>query len=581
MEFVSRMVLLPVMAALLFISHHERARMCVLKGRGVAKLEARLCAGEWERYYGALFALCMIAGVLVRVYRFGVLPYGLNQDGAVAGVEAYCLLSNGTDQHGTAWPTYFEAWGYSQMSTLYSYLLIPFIKAMGLSRLTLRLPMLMVSVLSLPLMWDFARRLLGRNYALLVLFLTAICPWHILQSRWALEANLMPHLLLLAMDLLLAGLQKKRWALYLSMLFFGLTPYAYGVACYIVPVILLFGAIYALARRKIGVSDLIVCVAIFFATAGLYFGTMIINAFGLESVRIGPFTLPYFEESLRSREMVFMQENPYPILLSNLYEYLKTCLLQTGGAEHSMIAWTHTLYVFMPPALVCGVAWLWHDRRALARQGEERPLRDGAFLVLLWLAATVVNGLIVASVINRNNAVYYPALLCCAYALYRMGKRLRTGLLAAVTMLCVSFAGLCVTYFTDEAYQARVGEQFNDGLQQALADTWSWDCDRYYITITGAADREKVMTGQVMFAHRIDAAQRSEEEELNGPDGAPNGWYYTERYVYQDFTDFEPDPMECATYIVRQEEKTCFDEADFIVTDYVNYAAAYPRYWAE
>ena len=124
--------------------------------------------------------------------------------------------------------------------------------------------MLLVSLLSLPLVWDFARRMLGKDAALLALFLTAICPWHIVQSRWALEANLMPHVLLLAMDLLFMGMHKKRWALYLSMVFFGLTPYAYGVACYIVPVILLFGAIYAIARRKIRPADLIVCVLIFF-----------------------------------------------------------------------------------------------------------------------------------------------------------------------------------------------------------------------------------------------------------------------------------------------------------------------------
>lgn len=579
MEWISRFVLLPVMAALLFAAHHEKTRARILACPGVARMEKKL--GVLGKYYWLFFALCMATGVLVRVWRFGELPLGMNQDGTVAGVEAYSLLMTGTDQHGTPWPTYFEAWGYSQMSTLYSYLLIPFVKVMGLSKLTLRLPMLLVSILTLPLIWDLARRVLGRNYALLALFLTAVCPWHIIQSRWALEANLMPHILLLAMELLLIGMGKKRFALYASMIFFGLTPYAYGVACYIVPVILLLGAIYCVARKKISIADLIVCMVIFFATSGLYFATMAINAFGLESVTVGPFTLPHFEQSLRSREMAFMQENPYSMILGNLYEYLNTFLIMTDGADHSATRWTHTLYLFMPPALLCGAVWMWHDRRELARAKAETPLRDGAFLVLVWMGSTLVNGLIVGCVINRNNAIYYPALLCCAYALWRMSKRLRVGLLAAVLMIVLSFAGLCGTYFADEEYQASVGEVFNHGLQEALTDTHAWDCDCYYITITGAADREKIMTGQVMFAHRIDSAQRQEYAELCGPDGEPNGWYYTERYVYQDFTDFEPDPMECATYIIRQDEKALFDEADYLITDYGNYAAVYPRYWAE
>ena len=91
------------------------------------------------------------------------------------------------------------------------------------------------------------------------------------------------------------------------------------------------------------------------------------------------------------------------------------------------------------------------------------------------------------------------------------------------------------------------------------------------------SDGQKVMTAQVMFAHHIDYAMRAEEEELRGRDGEPNGWYFTERYVLQDFSDFEPDPMECAVYIVRQQEKALFDEVDYLITDFGDFAAAYPR----
>ena len=89
------------------------------------------------------------------------------------------------------------------------------------------------------------------------------------------------------------------------------------------------------------------------------------------------------------------------------------------------------------------------------------------------------------------------------------------------------------------------------------------------------------MTANVMFAHRIDYAMRAEEEELRGPDGEPNGWYYGERYIYQLFEDFEPDPTECAAYIVSAEETALFDEEDYIIERFGNFAAVYPRYWAE
>ena len=73
---------------------------------------------------------------------------------------------------------------------------------------------------------------------------------------------MLPHVLLLAVDLLLAGMQ-KRWALYLSMVLFGLAPYAYGLAAVSVPFILLPAAVFLAARRKVKPLDLVICVAVF------------------------------------------------------------------------------------------------------------------------------------------------------------------------------------------------------------------------------------------------------------------------------------------------------------------------------
>lgn len=188
MALIGQWVFVPLAVLLLILAFWEPARRRMLGCKGIQRLEKRLTLSE--RGYWAAFALILAAGVWVRCYRFTELPLGMNQDGTMAGVEAFCLLSGGTDQYGTSWPTYFEAWQFSQMSTLYSYLLIPFIKLLGLSKFSLRLPMLLMSLIALPLMWDAARRVAGKNYALAAMFLLALNPWHIVLSRWALEANM-------------------------------------------------------------------------------------------------------------------------------------------------------------------------------------------------------------------------------------------------------------------------------------------------------------------------------------------------------------------------------------------------------
>lgn len=580
MQNLTIFVFFPLTVCALFAAFHGGLRKRILSVNAVAAAEKRM--GGLQRYYWYAFAFVMAAGVFVRCYRFVELPRGINQDGLMAGAEAYSLMMNGTDQFGTSLPTYFEAWGFSQMSTLYSFFLIPFFRLLGVSKFTLRLPMLLVSLAMLPVVWDFARRVLGKGYALITLLLLAVNPWHIIQSRWALEANLMPHLMLLGFYLLYLG-KDKRWTLYLSMVFFGLTPYAYGVACFSTSFFLVFAAIFYVARKKAKVWDVLICVLIFICVAGPYFYTMAINAFGWETAYLGPITMPYMEKSLRSRDMAFGQDNPYYVMVWNLLNHFVTWLFSCGSEKHNEIYWAHTLYRFMPPAVLCGMYLIWKDRRKLAARGEEMELRDGGMLILLWFGAALFNGVMIGGVINRNNTVFYPLILMGAYALYQMGKRLRVALVAVIMMLATSFVGLNVTYFTDKSYQNAVGAFFGDGLYDAIVDTWGWDYDQYYVHTVGDEDGAhwKLMNAYIMFAHQVDYRGRNDEIPLRNPAGEEIDWYYSERYVFTDYQSFEPDPMECAVYIIPSGEKKLFNPEEYLITDYSRYAVAYPRYWAE
>ena len=384
----------------------------------------------------------------------------------------------------------------------------------------------------------------------------------------------------LAAELLLIG-TRRRWALYLSMVVFGLAPYAYGLAAVSVPCILLPMAIFLTARKKVKPLDLAVCVAIFAAVSGPYYATMVINAFGLETMTLGRMTMPRFEKSQRVNDISLGSPNPYLSMAQKLRDFLPTATGYYPAEGYSGIAWADTMYPFVIPAALYGWYRLCRDRRRLALRGSEEPLRDGGMLILVWMFAAIINTTMVGAVVNRNNILYYPWILCAAYALWQMGRRLRTALAVMVVMIAIGFAGACGVYFTDADYQTETANTFLYGAQEALREAWDWDCDRYYLTTMSRNDGEKVMTAQVMFAHQIDYAMRSEEEELRGSDGQPNGWFFTERYIFQNFSDFTPDPTECAVYIVRQNEKALFDEADYLITDFGNFAAVYPRYWAE
>lgn len=562
-------VLYGVMVFLLLASFNDK--LCSrLKKTLNAEIEGQML--NWlNRMYWPAFVFCLITGIAVRAYQFGEFPMDLNQDGTMAGVEALSLLRSGRDHHGIAWPTYFKAWDRSQMSTLYSYILIPFIYLFDdLNPFILRFPMLVVSIVSLVILWDLARRLLGKNYALLTLFIVVTNPWQIMQSRWALEANLLPHVFLFGVYFLNIGREKK-WALYLSMVFFALTPYAYGVACFSAPAFLVILACYYLHKKIVRPIDAVICVAIFLGISWPYFYTMAINAFGLETAYIGPFTMPLFENSERANDLVFGRANMYRAMAENLYNHFSTYLYKGYSGEYNMMPWAGTMFTFMTPVYVYGGFHLWKKRRNMARLGNDSAFCDSGMVMLGWLCAALFSGIMIGGVINRNNIVYYPLILLSAYALYEMGRRLKTALAAAVLIICVAFSGFCATYFCDEDFRREVEVTYHPGLYTALSETWDWDYDCYYLS--------GIPEIHVMFAHKIDYSMICEENELLNSAGEPTGWYYTERYHRVSFDEL--DPMECAVYVVYQEEKHHFNEEDYIVTDYGRYAVAYPRYWAE
>ncbi len=92
-----------------------------------------------ERMEWIAAAMLLILGAALRLIALGALPFGLNQDEASAGYEAYALLTSGIDRCGKSWPVLFISWGSGQ-NVLMSYLAIPFIALLGLSEWTLRLP---------------------------------------------------------------------------------------------------------------------------------------------------------------------------------------------------------------------------------------------------------------------------------------------------------------------------------------------------------------------------------------------------------------------------------------------------------
>ena len=220
-----------------------------------------------DRIYYIIITAIALTGVIIRIWKFGSVPGGFNQDGAMAAVDGKALAQYGTDRFGTWLPAHLYAWGYGQMSSLLSYMIAIFVKIFGLNPVTARMPQLIMSLAGGTFFYLFIRDIFGKKAGLIAAAFVALNPWHLVQSRWALDCNLLPHFFMGGLYFLNLGLTKRRKMIYVSMVFFGLCMYCYGITIYTIPVFLLAVCVYYIIKKRISVIEALICAGVYLLIA--------------------------------------------------------------------------------------------------------------------------------------------------------------------------------------------------------------------------------------------------------------------------------------------------------------------------
>lgn len=512
-----------------------------------------------DRLYKALLMFFALTAIMVRVWEFGNVPGGFNQDGAMAAVDAKALADYGTDHYGMSLPVHLTAWGYGQMSALLSYLMVPFIKLMGLNAVSARLPQLIISLLGLAVLYLFSRDAFGKKAALVVFAFGSIAPWHILQSRWALDCNLYPHFFLFGIYFLNRSLEARRRKplLCISMVMFGLCMYCYGVSIYTMPLFLLMACIYLLVKKELSIGEALLALAVWLAVAWPFILVMAINYFGWDTVEIGPFTLPYFSGSVRSNDILFFSENFFSQLWENIKSLQRTVFAQGDDLPWNNIRGFGSIYLFSLPFAVLGFVWtLLHLK--------EKP---GAALLLFFFLTGLWCGLCTNGVnINRINIIFYPQIIFTALGIYTVLCRINAfpAHLGVAAAYLLAFALLCNTYFG--SYARSMDYYFFKDFGSAVTALKDSDAERLYITGKSQGENTPYVSEILtLFYHETDA------EYYQGKT-CPEGLLpFGERYTFARMEDIDIDPEEDAAYVAAESELDCFDLDLYDVEQYGSY----------
>ena len=453
-----------------------------------------------------IFLIIIIIAIFVRIYEFPNALKEVNSDEMMLAVNAKSIADTGKDINGISYPVYLL--GFGGQSVLLLYLIVLCIKIFCYSLFAIRFPLLIISIISLVVFYDLIRRISKNNtIALIGLGLLAISPWHILQGMWALDCNILPHILLIAVYLLYIGIFKKsKWTLYLSMVFFALTLYSYGIAIYFTPILLLALAIYLRRKKKISIPDLIICIVIFSVLAMPIILMFAINILKPnESIFLGNITIPYYESLSRTDDMLFFSPNILVQLFINIGFTVLMILGEFDGCvwNSSLIFGTayHITLVLVIVAIIIKIknkaSHIHFDLLDVfssttdSIQGTANGdvnLQDNfpRFLILSWLCTSIFTGVVINQTnINRLNTIWYPLIILATFALYyfyNYFKRLETNnencskkskiyAISIITIFIILFTSYLIYFNCYYANKVDMSICFSRGMYQALKYT--------------------------------------------------------------------------------------------------------------
>src|SRR3989344_4868988 len=207
-----------------------------------------------------LLVLILISAAVLRLWKLDKVPVSLFSDELDVGYQAYSFINTGRDYFGNFLPLHFQSYA-DFRAPLYIYSSIPTVFIFGITPWGLRLPAAIFGILGVYLLyllvveiggyWKNQSREKIEVFALFSAFILAFSPWHLQYSRAAFEVTQLLLLYLCGFYFFFKGVKDGKY-IWISGLFFLLTPWSYSTAKLFTPLLMVY--LFYLFRKKINMS---------------------------------------------------------------------------------------------------------------------------------------------------------------------------------------------------------------------------------------------------------------------------------------------------------------------------------------
>lgn len=398
-----------------------------------------------------LFIIILVIAIFIRTYRVQEIPHGLNVDEAGMAYDAYCLANYKTDRYLNHLPVYLINFGGGQ-SALYAYITSIFIKIIGFSIFTIRLPAIILGILAIIASYFMVKDKMGEKFALTFMALITICPWHIMSSRWGLDCNLLAPMSIISIFLLLRS--KNTLGYIIAGISFGITLYTYALSYIILPIFLAISLIYMLYTKKIKFKNIIIMgIPIFIFSIPLILMILVNNGI-IEPIN-SFITIPKLF-SYRGTEIKLS-------LIGKNISFFKT-MFTNDNLVYNALPEYGTVYIF---AIFLSVFGFFLEIDNLVKSVKNRKFQINSIILFLFTAVIICMLIIEDPNINKANAVFIPLIFFATTTIQIIYRNYKVFFYIVIVLYIVNFMRFSNFYFNE--YEIKY--EYQPCFERDLTDT--------------------------------------------------------------------------------------------------------------
>lgn len=422
------------------------------------------------RVYLVGFVSILMLAILTRVIGLDVLPYGINQDEAAAAYDGWALAHYGIDRNAYTFPILPKSWG-DGAGGFYFYVMMVVSWIVPITPWTLRLPNALLHIASIAAFADLLRRTKGERVALLGMLFLTISPWHIMLSRWALDANQVFGLTLFGVYFSYLGTQKHafKWHI-LAMFFYALAMYSYGSGIIVVPFIMM--AVYGemLWKQRIKWKQVLILVGQTFVINAPLLAFYFINIFKLPEYRGPLFSLPRFTALRSVAVMIPLDQFFWSRMEDNFYDLLKYITVGYPDWPWNQLEGFSIFFEFTFPLFLIGIY-------LIIKYYKQRPMIDHT--MLFWFIAAAIFTLFLHQRIQRMAILFVPLIYFHAIGMEWLLHSSKWLGRASISLIVVAF-GIFGYYYTTR-FNDTIRDGFSQGYVEAVRYAEALDKDELHL----------------------------------------------------------------------------------------------------